>query len=306
MRSAITALLLLASTFTACGRDSWPEPPAIDASAYQKEYDGWLREQQQVGDILAIVGIWPLAEGDTALGSDRALPIVLPASVSPARAGILHRAGEMVTIVPAPGSALHLPDGASVSTATAFVDGMTIGSVSLGLNRMPGGRLFVIGIDQAHPALTHPPEVPAFPPAARWRVAARFDAFDRPRPINVSDVRGGTVDFVALGQLVFRLQNHEWRLTALSSSGGPPDEPFFVMFKDQTNGTSTYGGYRILTPPRVKPGEFTVLDFNMASNPPCAYSPYTTCPLPPPENRLDIAVDAGLKRLPSVPGFVTS
>jgi len=56
----------------------------------------------------------------------------------------------------------------------------------------------------------------------------------------------------------------------------------------------------------VKGGEFTVLDFNMAMNPPCAYSPYTTCPLPPPENRLDVAVEAGLKRLPSVQGFTQS
>lgn len=302
----VVVLLFIVSVFTACGHDSWPEPPAIDASVYQKEYDGWLREQQHVGDILAIVGIWPLAEGETALGSDRALPIVLPASASPARAGVLRRTGESVTIVPASGSPLHLPDGTSVSSPTAFVDGMTIGSVSLGLDRMPGGRLFVTGIDQAHPALTHPPEVPAFAPATRWRVAARFDAFDRPRPIKVSDVRGGTVDFLASGQLVFRLENHEWRLTALSSSGGSPDEPFFVMFKDTTNGNSTYGGYRMLSPKRVKNGEFTVLDFNMAENPPCAYSPYTTCPLPPPENRLDIAVEAGLKRLPSVVGFAKS
>jgi uncharacterized protein (DUF1684 family) len=56
----------------------------------------------------------------------------------------------------------------------------------------------------------------------------------------------------------------------------------------------------------VKNGDFTVLDFNMATNPPCAYSPYTTCPLPPPENKLDIAVEAGLKRLPNVQGYVRS
>jgi uncharacterized protein (DUF1684 family) len=92
----------------------------------------------------------------------------------------------------------------------------------------------------------------------------------------------------------------------LTTFDSGPDEPLFVMFKDQTNGTSTYGGYRIVTPKRVKPGEFTVLDFNLAMNPPCAYSPYTTCPLPPPENRLDVAVEAGLKRLPSVKGFTSS
>lgn len=179
-------------------------------------------------------------------------------------------------------------------------EGMTIGSVLLIEERMSGGRLFITGIDQAHPAMRQPPKVEAFPPDQHWRVAARFDAYEKPRPVRVADVRGGMVDFKAAGQLVFRLDDREWRLTAFDEGA---NEPFFVMFKDLTNGATTYGGYRILTPARAKNGEFTVLDFNMAMNPPCAYSPYTTCPLPPPENKLDVAVEAGLKRLPSVKGY---
>jgi len=294
---------ILLCLVAACARNAWPPPPAVDPSAYQKEYDDWRSEQQQIGDILATVGIWPLPEGETPFGADKALPIVLPAAAAPEHAGVFQRKGDEVTVVPAPRSPVHLADGTAVAAPTKYSDGMTIGSVLLIKERVPDGRVFITGIDQAHPAMKQPPKVDAFAPDQRWRVAARFDAFESPRTVKVADVRGGTVEFTAAGQLVFRLSDREWRLTAFDSG---PDDPFFVMFKDRTNGTATYGGYRILTPRRVKGGDFTVLDFNMASNPPCAYSPYTTCPLPPPENRLDVAVEAGVKRLPSVQGFTQS
>jgi uncharacterized protein len=300
---AVVPFLVLACASVACARNSWPEPPAVDAATYQKQYAEWHDEQQHVGDILAIVGIWPLAEGDTPFGSDKSLPIVLPAAAAAERAGMFQRQGDTVTIVPASRSSVRLQDGTAVTAPTKYAEGMTVGSVLLILQPMPDGRFFVTGIDQANPALKQPPAVEAFPPDQRWRVAARFDAFEKPRAVKVADVRGGTMDFTAAGQLVFHLADREWRLTAFDTG---PDGPFFVMFKDRTNGTTTYGGYRILGPTRVKNGEFTVLDFNMASNPPCAYSPFTTCPLPPPENKLDIAVEAGLKRLPSVQGFTAS
>jgi hypothetical protein len=75
------------------------------------------------------------------------------------------------------------------------------------------------------------------------------------------------------------------------------------MFKDATNASTTYGA-RMLNPPVVAKGEWTVLDFNVARNPPCAYSQFTTCPLPPAENRLAVAIEAGEKRFPTGRGFV--
>jgi len=119
----------------------------------------------------------------------------------------------------------------------------------------------------------------------------------------VPDVRGGSMNFLSLGELVFRLNEQEHRLIALGEPGGGE---FFVMFKDPTNLTTSYQGYRIVTPPVVNGGEFTVLDFNFAFNPPCAYSRYTLCPLPPPANRLAVPIEAGLKRLPSAQGYSPS
>lgn len=118
----------------------------------------------------------------------------------------------------------------------------------------------------------------AYPLDPRWRMAARFDAFDQPKSVRVPDVRGGEMEFIAVGQLVFRIDGQEMRLTAF---GEPDSDEFFVMFKDPTNQTSTFRGYRILSPKLVKGSEWTAIDFNFASNPPCAYSRYTVCPLPP-------------------------
>ena len=111
------------------------------------------------------------------------------------------------------------------------------------------------------------------------------------------------MEFTAVGALFFTLQGQPMQLTAF----GEPDSPeYFVMFKDPTNESTTYRGYRIVSPKVVDADKWTVLDFNFAMNPPCAYSPYTTCPLPPPENRLPVAVEAGLKRLPSAQGIYGS
>jgi uncharacterized protein (DUF1684 family) len=90
------------------------------------------------------------------------------------------------------------------------------------------------------------------------------------------------------------------RLTAV---GVDDDQRLVVWFKDRTNGLTTLRWLPVLRPQVVKDGEWTVLDFNFTYNPPCAYSTFTTCPLPPPENRLPVAIEAGLKQLPSVEGY---
>ena len=228
--------------------------------------------------MLPIVGIWQVNEGETPFGSDPALPIVLPAKQFPSRAGVVRRAGDDVRIVPEPAA----------------------GPVQLIVTSGGDDRHWLMGIDESHPAVKNPPALEAYPLDARWRVAARFDAFEKAKPVRVADVRGGEMEFMATGQLVFRIDGQEMKLTAF---GEPESQEFFVMFRDPTNQSTTYRGYRILSPKVVKDGEWTVVDFNFAMNPPCAYSKFTTCPLPPPENKLPVAIEAGLKRLSNVQGY---
>ena len=301
MDARLALSVVLAASLAECARDRWPDPPAIDEAQYQKEYKEWQDQQQQTAAYaIGILGIWPLQEGDTLFGADASLPIVLPARVAPGTAGVFRRAGANITVIPAPGAPLRNSDGTLVKGPTEVENELALGSVSLQVFDMSEGRRFVMASDEDHPALKNLPMVDAYPLNPQWRVAARFDAFDAPKPVRVPDVRGGLVDFVAPGQLVFRVHDQELRLTAL---GVPESDRFFVMFKDSTNASTTYGGYRILAPAVVTNGQWTVLDFNLASNPPCGYSRFTTCPLPPPENRLAVAIEAGEKRFPLAQGF---
>jgi hypothetical protein len=303
VRRAILFVVALALAI-GCDREPWPSPPAIERAKYEADHRAWRDEQRGLlSDVLSIVGVWPLQEGETAFGSEGTLPIVLPLSGKPIRAGVFRREGRMVSVVPAPDSALRRPDGRPVSEATPLDDDIWIDSLLLYVADAGDDRRWVTARDMKHPAITNPPALESFPLNARWRVSARFDAFASPKPVQVPDVRGGVMSFLSLGQLVFQLNGQEHRLTAFGEPGGGE---FFVMFKDPTNQTTTYGGYRILTPAVVNGGEWTVIDFNFAFNPPCAYSRYTLCPLPPPDNSLPVAVEAGLKRLPSAQGYSPS
>jgi hypothetical protein len=292
---AVRAFLLIVAAIAAGGCSSWPQPPAVEQSKYEADHRAWRDAQQGLlSDILPIVGIWPVEQGETAFGSDPALPIVLPLSGTPGRAGVFRREGATVITMPERGAPLRLADGQPIREATDLNDGIWIESLRLSLADAGDDRRWVTVRDDNHPAARNPPAVQLYPLDARWRVSARFDAFQSPRPAQVPDVRGGTMTFLALGQLVFRLDEQEERLTAFGEPGGGE---FFVMFKDPTNQTTTFAGYRIVTPAVVDNGEWTVLDFNFAFNPPCAYSSFTLCPLPPPENRVSVPVEAGLKRL---------
>jgi uncharacterized protein (DUF1684 family) len=297
-------LVVIAALAAGCSRQAWPPPPAVEKAQYEAAYRAWRESQQGlVSDVLSIVGVWPLEEGETAFGSEPELPIALPLSGAPVRSGVFRREGNTVTVVPIPGSSLRLPDGRAVQEPMTVEEDVWIDSLALYVVDAGDERRWVTARDLKHPSITASPAIETYPVDARWRLSARFDAFESPKPVQVADVRGGSMNFLSLGQLVFRFNNQEHRLIAFGEPGGGE---FFVMFKDPTNFTTTYQGYRIVTPPVVNGGEFTVLDFNFAFNPPCAYSRYTLCPLPPPANRLTVAVEAGLKRLPAAQGYSPS
>jgi uncharacterized protein (DUF1684 family) len=298
MKYAVGVVLL--GLCVGCARPQWPEPPAVDQAEYQRQYQSWLGEQQNTArESSIIVGIWSLSEGETAFGSDRALPIVLPASV-PARAGSFRRTGEKLTVSSAPGVQLLGDDGNAIAVSSEVPYEMSLGTLRLSVIPMPDGRQFVSASDNAHPLLENFPKVQTYPVDQRWRVSARFDAFAEPKTMQIGDVRGGRVEFPAVGRLTFRIDGQEQQLTAFHF----PDSPeFFILFKDATNASTTYG-FRMIGAPVVHNSEWTVIDFNVARNPPCAYSQYTTCPLPPPENTLAVAIEAGEKRFPTGRGFV--
>jgi uncharacterized protein len=134
---------------------------------------------------------------------------------------------------------------------------------------------------------------PAYPPDPRWRVAGRFVPFDQPRPTTVAAaVEGLQHVYEAPGSIAFELDSHELSLTVF-----PGHKPggFLALFTDQTSGITTYGAVRSLSVEAPEIDGSVSLDFNQAVNLPCAYTDLATCPLPPSENRLPVAIEAGEK-----------
>lgn len=122
-----------------------------------------------------------------------------------------------------------------------------------------------------------------------WRIEAQFEPHPPGTTMPVGSVLGDVTDEPNPGTVVFEFEGREFRLEAVADED---DEELFFIFADRTTGRETYGAGRFLYAPMPENGR-TVLDFNKAYNPPCAFTEYSTCPLPPPENRLDLRVEAG-------------
>jgi uncharacterized protein (DUF1684 family) len=126
----------------------------------------------------------------------------------------------------------------------------------------------------------------------RWRVKARLEPALKGRTVPIATIVGDTIDLESAGYLVFTVNGRELRLEALYET--PEHEELYLMFKDRTNGDTTYGAGRYMYPPLPVNGVVD-LDFNKAYNPPCAYTAFATCPLPPRQNWLPVPLPAGEK-----------
>ena len=134
---------------------------------------------------------------------------------------------------------------------------------------------------------------PAFEPSKRWVIPGRYVAFDQPRPTTVGAVVEDLLHvYAAPGEVRFEIDGQSFTLTAFD---GKLPGTLNILFNDDTSGVTTYAANRALHVAAPDADGSVVLDFNRAVNLPCAYTDMATCPLPPAENRLPIAIEAGEK-----------
>ena len=135
--------------------------------------------------------------------------------------------------------------------------------------------------------------IESYPVDARWRLEGRFEPYDPPKRMVVPDALDRGQQEVIPGAVAFDVGGATYRIDVFDEEG---TEDLFLVFGDLTNRNETFGGGRYLyTPPPGADGR-VVVDFNRAYNPPCVFTPFATCSLPPPQNRLPIRIEAGEKR----------
>jgi uncharacterized protein (DUF1684 family) len=131
-----------------------------------------------------------------------------------------------------------------------------------------------------------------FPISRRWRIEARWEPYAKPKPIKVASVIPGFLeDYNVPGIAIFSIEGKECKLEPVEAGGNS----LFFIFADQSNGADTYAAGRFLYTEMPKDGKL-VIDFNKAVNPPCAFTPFATCPLPPESNHLAVRIEAGEKK----------
>jgi uncharacterized protein (DUF1684 family) len=130
-----------------------------------------------------------------------------------------------------------------------------------------------------------------FPIDESYKITARFESLPEPKELMIPNVLGGHFKMKSPGILKFTLKGKEYSLQPVEEEGGS----LFIIFCDKSSLSETYKSGRFLHADKPVNGE-AVLDFNKAENPPCAFTPFATCPLPPPQNSLDVEIKAGEKR----------
>jgi uncharacterized protein len=277
-------------------------PDATHVREHVREIEAWRRERLQRltadGGWLTVVGLIWLKPGANTFGADPASDVVLPAHSAPPQAGTFVLESGRVRVEVRPGAAVTL-DGKPVTRAALRSDagGATPDVLSLGALTMQiidrGGRLGVRLKDMKSPARAAFKGLRYFPINPRFRVVATFVPHREPTSIKVPNVLGMVESMPSPGYASFVIDGAPpaapLRLDAVLEPG---ETRLFFIFRDATSGKTSYGAGRFLYADPPANGK-VVLDFNRAYSPPCAFTPHATCPLPPPNNRLPIAIEAG-------------
>ena len=290
MPRMLSALILMSIFLSACAHETDP--------GYIEEIDQWHAgriERLTANDgWLTLVGLHPLHEGSNTLGSAPRVDVQL-GDQAPAKVGTMVLDTDHVLFTSNPEVEVRLAGAADpqlfnnmplVSDTGGKPTVLTVGSLLFYVIDR-NGLYFLRVKDTEAQALKEFSGVDRYAVDDRWRITAHLE--EGPAMVSVPNVLGQNTKVPSPGVLVFKVKGKEFRLTPQ----GEPGKGLFIVFGDETNGKTTYSGGRFLgTDPPAEDGT-VVLDFNKATNPPCVFSPYATCPLPSLDNLLNVKVTAG-------------
>ena len=267
----------------------------VPGQAYSEEVQAWRdkHEADYRREYVPLAGLFFLKDGANTAGSAAGSDIPLPARAPAAIGTFIYQDGR-VRFVPSAGAGVTLRDsrlaGPVELADDAAKDGpdeLHLGDIALWVHES-GERRAIRMRDPQSAAAKSFAGFTWFPIDQRYRVVARFRKDPAPREIRVASLSGDDQTYTTEGMLEFELSGQHLTMRPLTTR---PNR-FFLVFTDGTSGRETYRAARFLYAD-LAPDGTAVLDFNQAYNPPCAFNPNTTCPLPLPENRLKIRIPAG-------------
>jgi uncharacterized protein len=250
---------------------------------YPAEIAAWRRDREATlkadGGWLSVAGLFWLHPGANRFGTAASNDIVLPDG--PSSAGVFDLSGGKVSVTMNGSTRTISPDSPEV---------VKTGRLSLFVIQR-GGKFGVRMKDPEAATRRNFRGIQYFPAKESMKIVARFVA--EPKKVPILNVLGQTEPSESPGYVVFRFAGAEHRLRPILEQPGA--KSLFFIFRDLTAGKETYGAGRFLDTDLPKDGK-VVLDFNKAYNPPCVFTDYATCPLPPKENHLNVRIEAGEKK----------
>lgn len=288
---------------TACGKKESGSAATDQAAAAQAAQEQSLWRQQRVADLTrsdgwtSLIGLHWIDPGAHYIGTSAGNGIQL--TIGPAHLGMVELTNGRLRFVPEKGVAMTL-DGAPLTGETIlraddsatgpsvilFDEGKGIATV---IKRGPRYALRVKHADA--PTRTGFRGLEYWPGGRDWRVQGRFIAHPPGKTLEIANIIGTTDAVPNPGVIEFERDGKTYRIEALDEG----EDTLFLVFADRTSGHGSYPAGRFLDVPKPGAGDSVLVDFNQSYNPPCAFTPFATCPLPPPENRLDLAIQAGEK-----------
>ena len=301
VRAGTTGALVLAlAVLTAsCRRAPAPPPPADVPADYVSQVEQWRakHEADYRRSYVSIAGLHPLKAGKNTAGAAEGNDVRITAAVPP-RLGTFLVQDQQVSFEPASGVRVLLREAPVTGPVVLRDDSqpnpdeLVIGDVRIVIHRS-GGAPSVRVRDPNGPLATGFLGFRWFDIDPRYRVRGRFVRDAQRRSLQVVNTYGELDTFDSEGVVEFTLAGRTLRLRPFTTR----PKRFWFVFKDASSGRETYEAARFLYAD-LADDDTAVLDFNQAYNPPCAFNPYTTCPIPIPENRLPVEVLAGERAYP--------
>ena len=293
MKNTFSLLILIILTATACTQKPEADPNYVkeinewDAKRVNrlKADDGWLN----------LVGRFWLERGESTFGTSEDNDIVVESSKLPEHIGSFIFKDSVVTFK-AKDDVEVLLDGKPVKEIVLVDDQkkdmtvLQIGSVKFNLiirDTLYGIRFRDLNSD----LVKNFKGVERFPIDESWKITAKFEAYNPVKEIDVPNVLGQISKEKCPGAVVFERDGKTYRIDAVDEG----DDRLFLIIADQTSGEETYGGGRFMYVNKPDSTGSILLDFNKAYNPPCVFTKYATCPLPPLQNYLKLRIEAGEK-----------